>query len=269
MRYVTREELVAAMERVSQGLREEIRFSSPKFNLENWSPNCDDISKTFAAMFAHWINFQSNEVKLWLAERYIWCARELQGSALESHKFLWFPHFLTLACCPCTTLNIFLFLSWQGNKGYQLVKGYMLWRLNAEVKCIALWIATRFDVIEVCVDTMHCNPEFVQVWGSISSPEHWVEQRKGKQRPTRGKINFWIYGLKLNIHAHILIQYYWTPLYLHLECGQKLSRLQSHWFMHGGAWCENWEQTKRRSVFSPRPRLPPPNIQSTHPVHHH
>ena len=56
--------------------------------------------------------------------------------------------------------------------GYQLVKGYMLWRLNDEVKCVVLSIATRFDVIEVCVDTMHCNPELAQVRGSISSPEH-------------------------------------------------------------------------------------------------
>ena len=41
--------------------------------------------------------------------------------------------------------------------GYQWVKGYMLCSLNDEVKCVALSKAANFDVIAVCMYTMHCS----------------------------------------------------------------------------------------------------------------
>ena len=167
---------------------------------------------------------------------------------------------------------------------------FMFWSLNDEVKCVALSVATHFDVIDVSVDTMHCLGLRFNLFARALS---WAEKRKALTNKRWNLIfhnicfrmslrhtisiinfwiNFWIYGLKLNIPAHIywfnIIEPHPIPLRIFTLLRPKTPVYEVIGLCTAEPAVRIENKQRGECVLTPSP-LPPPNIQSTHPVHHH
>ena len=92
--------------------------------------------------------------------------------------------------------------------------------------------------------------KFTQVWSSISAREHWVKQRKGEHWTSRGICKNWdeIKNEYIMIFKKLFIKsvvYPWS------------------------SGCKRELRANKESVLTITSFPSPPNIQSTHPVHHH